>query len=128
MLPLCEEEGIGVLPWSPLARGWLARPAGARAATERGADDDFSARLYDFAEADEIIGRVGRVAEARGVSRAQVALAWLLAQPAVTAPVVGATKMPHLEDAVAALEVRLTAEEMAALEEPYPPRPVRGHE
>ncbi len=127
MLPFCREEGIGVIPWSPLARGWLARSVADRKATSRGDTDDYAPRLYDFPEGDEIIRRVGEVAEARGVSRAQVALAWLLGRPGVTAPIVGATKMPHLEDALGALDLELDEEEVARLEEPYPPRPVRGH-
>ncbi|MGD2069962.1 MAG: aldo/keto reductase [Gemmatimonadota bacterium] len=127
MMPLCRAEGIGVLPWSPLARGWLARSSEDREATARSGSDDYAQRLYDFPEADAIVGRVGRVAEERGVSRAQVALAWLLARPGVTAPIVGATKAGHLEDALSALELDLDDDEIAALEEPYPPRPVRGH-
>lgn len=128
MMPLCREEGIGVIPWSPLARGWLARPPEARAATDRGEEDSYSPRLYDFEEADEIIRRVGEVAEDRGVSRAQVALAWLLSREGVTAPIIGSTKTDHLEDAAGALELELTEEEVRRLEEPYPPREVRGHE
>ena len=127
MMPLCRKEGIGVIPWSPLARGWLARPPGEKEATERGGEDSYSPRLYDFEEADEIIRRVGEVAEERGVSRAQVALAWVLSREGVTAPIVGATKAPHLDDALAAVELELTEEEVRRLEEPYPPRPVRGH-
>lgn len=128
MMPLCRDEGVGVIPWSPLARGWLARPAGEKESTARGESDDFSARLYDFPEADEIIRRVGDVADDRGVSRAQVALAWLRSRPGVTAPIVGATKMSHLEDALASVELELTEEEVSSLEGPYLPRPVRGHE
>lgn len=129
MLPLCREEGVGVLPWSPLARGWLARPPDEKRATARGGEDTYADRLYeDFPEADDVIARVGRVAENRGVSRARVALAWLLRQPGVTAPIVGATKPEHLDDAVAAVGLELTDEEAALLEEPYRPRPVRGHE
>jgi aryl-alcohol dehydrogenase-like predicted oxidoreductase len=127
MIPLCAEEGIAVLPWSPLARGWLTRPADRKEATARGKSDDYSDRLYDYPEADDIIGCVGAVAEARGVTRAQVALAWLLAKPDVTAPIIGATKPAHLEDAIAAVELELSPDEIARLEEPYPPRPVRGH-
>ena len=127
MMPLCRSEGIGVLPWSPLARGWLARSVEARNATSRGETDDYAPKLYDFPEADEIVRRVGEVADARGASRAQVALAWLLSRDGVTAPIIGATKMPHLEDALGALEVELSPEEVERLEEPYPPRPVRGH-
>lgn len=128
MIPLCREEGVGVLPWSPLARGWLARPAAQKDATERGEIDEYALRLYDFAEADEIIRAVGEVAEARGVTRAQVALAWLMGRDGVTAPIVGVTKPGHLDDAVAAAELELTEEEVERLEAAYPPRPVRGHE
>lgn len=127
MIPLCEEEGVAVIPWSPLARGWLARPPGEKRATDRGEEDTYAPRLYDFDEADEIIRRVGQVAEARGVSRARVALAWLLSRPAVTAPIVGATKMEHLEEAIGAVDLELDEEEVRRLEEAYPPRPVRGH-
>jgi len=128
MMPLCREEGVGAIPWSPLARGWLTRPPSDKESTSRGESDDFARRLYDFPEADEIIRRVGQVAEDHGASRAQVALAWLLAQPGVTAPIVGATKMDHLEDALGALDLELTDDEIDLLEEAYPPRPVRGHE
>ncbi|MDX1567228.1 MAG: aldo/keto reductase [Longimicrobiales bacterium] len=128
MLRLCEEEGIGVIPWSPLARGWLARPPSEKKATERGEEDSYSPQLYDDPQSDAIIERVGQVAENRGISRAQVALAWLLHQPAVTAPIVGATKMEHLEDAIGAVDVELTDDEIELLEEPYEARPVRGHE
>jgi aryl-alcohol dehydrogenase-like predicted oxidoreductase len=126
MLPLCAAEAIGVLPWSPLARGRLARAWGEK--TERMDKDDVSRKLYDAtAAADErVVARVGEVAGKRGVPRAQVALAWLLAKPVVTAPIVGASKPNHLEDAVAALSVKLSPEEIAALEEPYVPHPVAG--
>ena len=127
MMPLCREEGVGVIPWSPLARGWLARPASGKTDTSRAETDDFAGRLYDFVETDEIIRRVGQVASDRDVSRAQVALAWLLSRPGVTAPIVGATKMAHLDEALDALDLKLTEEETALLEESYPPRPVRGH-
>ncbi len=128
MLPLCRDEGVGVLPWSPLARGWLARPSGQEKATARGEQDDYAEELYrDFPEADRVVERVGEIAAARGVRRARVALAWLLSRPGVTAPVVGATKLDHLEDAVAAVDLELTDREIERLEEPYRPRPVRGH-
>jgi aryl-alcohol dehydrogenase (NADP+) len=123
MLPLCREEGIGVIPWSPLARGRLARPWDER--TERSSTDEFGGRLYD-SEDRPIVDRLGELAERRGLPRAQVALAWLLAQPGVDAPIVGATKPDHLDDAVGAVEVELSAEEIATLEEPYRPHPVRG--
>ena len=130
MLGLCRAEGIGVIPWSPLARGRLARAWDQADATERAATDEFGKTLYAHPatqEADrQVIDRGGSVAAAHGVNRAQVALAWLLAQPAVTAPIIGATKPEHLEDAAAALELKLSAEEIASLEQPYIPHPVAG--
>jgi 1-deoxyxylulose-5-phosphate synthase len=126
MIPQCIDMGVGIIPWSPLARGTLARPVGDQPSTTRGASDDFTSALYDRAELD-IVEQVGRVAQDRGVSRAQVALAWLFHQPGVTAPIVGATKLSHLEDAIAAAGLELTADEIARLEKPYRPLPVRGH-
>jgi aryl-alcohol dehydrogenase-like predicted oxidoreductase len=128
MLPLCQAEGVGVLPWSPLARGRLARPWENEPSTERARTDEFGKSLYSSNEAADrkVIERLGEVAAARGLPRAQVALAWLLHKPAVTSPIVGATKPHHLEDAVAALSVQLSAEEVAALEAPYVPHPVAG--
>jgi len=123
MLPLCRDQGIGVIPWSPLARGRLARPWDEQ--TERSRTDEFGSTLYDDSDRP-VVDRVGEIAERRGVPRAQVALAWLLAQPGVTAPIVGATKPHHLDDAVAALDLRLDAEDTEALAEPYRPHPVRG--
>ena len=127
MLPLCEAEGIGVIPWSPLARGRLARAWQAEP-TKRLETDKFGKNLYSSTEdADrQVLDRVGQVAEQRGVPRAQVALAWLLSKPVITAPIVGATRLSHLDDAVAALGVHLSPEEIASLEEPYTPHPVRG--
>jgi len=126
MLPLCQSEGIGVIPWSPLARGRLARPWQEK--TKRFESDQFGKTLYARTEAADrmVIDRLGQVAEQRGVPRAQLALAWVLGKRAVTAPIVGASKPHHLEDAVAALSLRLTPEEIAVLEEPYTPRPVLG--
>lgn len=126
MLPLCRDQGIGVIPWSPLARGRLARAPDEK--TNRSETDRFGKFLYRKTEdADRaVIDRVGELAAARGVPRAQVALAWLLAKPGVTAPIVGATKPEHLADAVAALEVKLSAEDIAKLEEPYVPHAVAG--
>ncbi len=128
MTKLCVEEGVGVIPWSPLARGKLARPWEDAPSTERAGTDEFGKTLYKRTEeADKVvIERVGTLAEARGVPRAQVALAWLLQKPGVTAPIVGATKPHHLEDAVAALALILSPEDVAALEEPYVPHPVLG--
>jgi len=128
MLGLCAAEGVGVIPWSPLARGRLARTWEQKADTERAASDEFGKTLYARTEAADrvVVDRLGEVAAARGLSRAAVALAWLLAKPAVTSPIIGATKPHHLEDAVGALAVKLTPEEVALLEEPYIPHPVLG--
>jgi 1-deoxyxylulose-5-phosphate synthase len=123
MLPLCREEGIGVLPWSPLARGRLARPWDE--ATERSQSDEFGRSLYEDSDR-VVVDAVGEVAGRRGLPRAQVALAWLLAQPGVTAPIVGATKPGHLTDAVAALDVRLEEDDVEALAAPYRPHQIRG--
>ena len=127
MLPFCEAEGVGVLPWSPLARGYLTRRPRDKTATTRGESDDFSKRMYSAEGDDAIINRVVDLAEARGVSPAQVALAWLLHRPGVTAPIVGATKMEHLEDAIKAVDLTLSEEERKGLEGAYAPRPVLGH-
>jgi aryl-alcohol dehydrogenase-like predicted oxidoreductase len=126
MLPLCREEGIGVIPWSPLARGRLTRDwdeASARAET-----DEFGKTLYAAtADADrKVVEAVAKVAKARGLPKAQIALAWVLSKPVISAPIVGATKMAHLDDAVAALKITLTAEEIAELETPYVPHAVMG--
>lgn len=127
MLPLCEAEGIGVIPWSPLARGRLTRDWDA--ATERMQTDQYGRTLYAATlEADrQVVDAVARVAAARGIPRAQVALAWLLQKAPITAPIVGATKPRHLQDAAAALSVKLTTEEIAALEAPYVPHAIAGH-
>jgi aryl-alcohol dehydrogenase-like predicted oxidoreductase len=127
MIPLCRAEGIGVSPWSPLARGRLARPWQGES-TKRYETDQFGRKMYSQTEeADQkVADRLGQVAEQRGVPRAQVALAWLLSKPGIIAPIVGATKPHHLQDAVAALSLHLRAEEVAALEEPYTPHPVLG--
>ncbi|MGA4993198.1 aldo/keto reductase [Nonomuraea bangladeshensis] len=124
MLPLCLDQGVGVIPWSPLARGVLARAGGA-ASTARAGSDTRIESLYDPENDKVIVDRVARVAADRGLPAAQVALAWLLHQPAVTAPIVGATKDRHVDDAVAAVDVRLSEEELAFLAEPYRPREVR---
>lgn len=126
MIPLCVDQGVAVLPWSPLARGRLARPWDE--VTARSAGDDFAGTLYGRQEeADRaVVDAVGKVAAGRGVPRAQVALAWVLAKPYVTAPIVGATKPQHLEDAVAALDLELTADEIAVLEAPYVPHERAG--
>ena len=120
MLPLCADQGVGTIPWSPLGRGLLTRDW--EAATRRSKSDPATAARFDEAKDRPIVERVGEVAREKGVSPAQVALAWVLANPVVAAPIVGVTKMSHLEEAVAALEVELTAEEMQRLEEVYTPR------
>jgi len=127
MIGLCQSEGIGVIPWSPLARGRLARPWQSET-TKRFETDQFAKWMYTKTEeADhKVVDRLGEVAEQRGVARASLALAWLLGKPAVVSPIVGATKPHHLEDAVAALSLHLTPEEIASLEEPYAPHPVLG--
>jgi 1-deoxyxylulose-5-phosphate synthase len=126
MLPLCRDQGIAVIPWSPLARGRLTRDWDDKSA--RSETDEFGKTLYAAtADADrKVVEAVARVAAARGVPRARVALAWVLQKPGITAPIVGATKPSHLEDAAAALSVRLTDEEIAALEAPYVPHEVTG--
>jgi aryl-alcohol dehydrogenase-like predicted oxidoreductase len=126
MMALCRDQGIAVIPWSPLARGRLTRPWQGES-TRRFETDQFGKSLYGQTEAADraVVDRLGEIAERRGAPRAQVALAWLLAK-GVTAPIVGATKPHHLADAAAAQELRLTAEEIAALEQPYTPHPVLG--
>ncbi|TYB68744.1 aldo/keto reductase [Nonomuraea sp. PA05] len=124
MLPLCADQGVGVIPWSPLARGVLARAGSATTTTRTGSDEriDF---LYDPENDKLIIDRVAQVAAERGLPAAQVALAWVLHRGEITAPIVGATKERHVDDAVAAVSVRLSEEEVAFLQEPYRPREVR---
>ncbi len=126
MLPLCREEGIGVIPWSPLARGRLTRDWDETSA--RTETDEFGKTLYSATgEADrKVVEAVAKVAKGRGIPRAQVALAWVLQKPGITAPIIGASKMGHLDDAVAALKVKLTAEEIAELEGAYVPHAVVG--
>lgn len=126
MLPLCAAEGVGVIPWSPLARGRLTRAW--NETTNRTEADEFGKTLYTATpDADrKIVERVSEIATQRGVPRAQVALAWLAQKPFVTAPIVGASKLHHLDDAVAALSIELTPEEISSLEEPYVPHPVVG--
>lgn len=131
MMPLCLHQGVGVIPWSPLARGLLARPRPPDAqvgggGTARAASDTYSPRLYDAAGDWDVVDAVERVAKARGASMAEVALAWVLGRPGVAAPIVGATKLDHLDAALRALDLELSEEERAALEAPYRPHPVRG--
>ena len=129
MLPLCLDQGIGVIPWSPLARGFLAggRPKPGEGATERARTDEFSPRLY-YREADHaVVDAVETVARNRGVSNMQVALAWVMRNAAVTAPIIGASKSHHLTDALDAMAFTLDDAEVAALEKPYEPKPVLDH-
>jgi aryl-alcohol dehydrogenase-like predicted oxidoreductase len=129
MIPQCIDEGVGVIPWSPLARGVLAgnRTRGGERKTTRSDSDPFTDYLYSQPTDFDVVERVAEVAKERGVPSAQVALAWLLHKPGVTAPIVGATKLGHLEDALAAERLTLSAEEIERLEEPYAPHPVLGH-
>ncbi len=128
MLPLCHDQGIGVIPWSPLARGLLT---GGRMKdgkeTPRAQTDGFARHLYAHRHDFDIVERLAEVSKERGLPDAQVALAWLLSRPGITAPIIGATKLGHLEDAVAALSIQLSAEEIQRLEELYKPHPVLGH-
>ncbi|HWF32243.1 MAG TPA: aldo/keto reductase [Solirubrobacteraceae bacterium] len=129
MIPQCIDEGVGVIPWSPLARGVLAgnRTRGGERKTTRSDSDPFTDYLYSQPTDFDVVERVAEVAKERGVPSAQVALAWLLHKPGVTAPIVGATKLGHLEDALAAERLTLSAQEIERLEEPYAPHPVLGH-
>jgi len=129
MLPLCRAEGVAVIPWSPLARGFLAGNRRPRdyGDTARARSDDFAQSMYYQEQDFKVVERVSEIAEKRGVTPAQIALAWLLHQPGVTAPIIGASKMHHLEEAAAALEIHFSQEEMTFLEERYQPHPVLGH-
>jgi len=130
MNKLCVEEGVGLIPWSPMARGFLA---GNRSTTDKSGEttraksDDFAHSMYWRGSDFKVLEVVEKLAKDHGVAPAQIALAWILHKPGVAAPIIGATKMPHLEQAVQALEIQLSAEEIAALEAPYQPHPVLGH-
>lgn len=128
MLPLCREEGIGVIPWSPLARGHLARPWKEQNDTLRAETDEFGKTLYEKTEESDkkVVDAVTKIAKARGISNARVSLAWLLSKPEITSPIVGTTKMEHLEDAIASVEVKLSEEELIKLEELYEPHRITG--
>ena len=130
MIPQCLDQGVAVMPWSPLARGWLAGnrgPQGERL-TPRAETDSFGDSLYQSPELDRpVIDRVIELAAERGVPAAQIALAWLLHKPGVTAPIVGATKVAHLEDALGAEQLELSQDEVRRLEEPYVPHAISGH-
>lgn len=130
MIPLCLDQGIGLIPWSPLARGFLAgnRTRDGRGETTRSLSDDYARELYYRASDFDVLDRVLALAEQRGVKPVQIALAWLLHRPGITAPIIGATRMQHLDDALAALSVTLSLDDMAFLEEPYQPHPILGHQ
>ena len=132
MIPLCLSEGVGLIPWSPLARGFLAGNRKSnedkqQAETTRARTDAFAHSLYYRASDFTVVDRISEIAQARGVKNAQIALAWILAKPGVSAPIIGASKSYQLEDALAALEIKLTPEEITKLEEPYEPHPILGH-
>ena len=129
MIPLCIDQGIGLIPWSPLARGFFAgdRKRGGGGETVRSNSDPFGNSLYFRDEDFEVADRVAEIAKARGVSGSQVALAWILSKPYVTSPIIGATRMEHLDQAIAALDIQLSGEEIKQLEDAYKPHPVLGH-
>ncbi|MGA2478861.1 MAG: aldo/keto reductase [Spirochaetia bacterium] len=129
MVPLCSEQGIGMIPWSPLARGFLAgnRTQDRKGETTRSKSDEFAHRMYYQGDDFSVVDCVKAVASAIGKTMPQVALSWMLSKPFITAPIVGASKLPHLEQAVEALSIKLSAEQIKALEEPYRPHPVMGH-
>ena len=129
MNPLCLDQGVGLIPWSPLARGFLAgnRQVKGEGPTKRAKSDEFAHMMY-FEDGDfEVLNRAIELAQKRGVTSAQIALAWLLHKPGLSAPIIGASKMPHLEQAVTAVDIELSEEDIAYLEEPYRPHPVLGH-
>ncbi len=129
MIPLCIDQGIGLIPWSPMARGFFAgdRKRGGGGETARARSDPFADQLYFREEDFKVADCVAEVAKERGVTGSQVALAWVLSKPYITAPIIGATKMDHLDQAIAALDIKLSEEESKRLEEPYKPHPVLGH-
>ena len=129
MIPLCQDQGIGIIPWSPMARGFLAgnRSRGGGGDTTRAKSDPFGDSMYFREEDFTVADRAGEIAKERGVSQSQIALAWVLNKPFVHSPIIGATKMDHLDQAIAALDIRLSEDEIKKLEEPYKPHPVLGH-
>jgi len=129
MIPLCIDQGVGLIPWSPLARGFLAgnRARGGGGKTTRAKVDDFADNMYFRDEDFTIVERAQKIAKEHGVTSAQIALAWMLGKPYITAPIIGTSKMEHLEQAIAALDIELSEDEVASLEEAYQPHPVLGH-
>jgi aryl-alcohol dehydrogenase (NADP+) len=130
MIPLCIDQGIGLIPWSPMARGFFAgnRRRGGGGETTRAQTDPFANSLYFRDEDFDVADRVAEVAKEHDVTGSQIALAWILRKPYVHSPIIGATKMDHLEQAIAALDIQLSDEEIGRLEEPYKPHPILGHE
>ena len=128
MIPLCLEEGIGLIPWSPLARGFLAgnRNPDSRGETTRAKTDDFAQKLYYRPSDFVVVDRLSAIAKKRAVHNAQIALAWILSKPGISSPIIGASKMQHLDQAITALDIHLDESEIKALEEPYEPHPVLG--
>lgn len=129
MIPLCRDQGIGLIPWSPLARGFLAgnRTRDKSAGTLRAKTDDYAHQMYYQDNDFDVLDRAAELAERHGVKSAQIALAWILHKPGITAPIIGASKMGHLEEAITAIDIDFSDEEIAYLEEPYQPHPVLGH-
>ena len=130
MMPLCRDEGVGIIPWSPLARGFLAgnRSHDKSGETTRAQTDAYAQNMYYADDDFKVVDALTKVAQSRGMNNAQVALAWVLNKPGITAPIIGATKMQHLEDAIAALDIKLREDEIAEVEKAYVPHPVLGHE
>jgi 1-deoxyxylulose-5-phosphate synthase len=129
MIPLCIDQGVGIIPWSPLARGFLAgnRSRDKGGETARSKSDNFAHMMYYRDDDFAVLDRVTELASHRGCKPAQIALAWMLHKPGITSPIIGASKMPHLEEALQAMEIKLTADDLKRLEEPYQPHPVLGH-
>jgi aryl-alcohol dehydrogenase (NADP+) len=131
MNPLCIDQGVGLIPWSPLARGWFAhprKPGDGKPSTKRAETDEFGKRLYRDQSDHDVADAVTKVAEQRGVSPTQIACAWIVQAPGVSAPIIGATKTHHLKELIEAVEIKLSAEELDAIEKPYRPHPILGHE
>jgi len=129
MIPLCVDQGIGLIPWSPMARGFFAgnRTRGGGGGTTRAQSDPFADSMYFREEDFDVADRAAEVAKERGVTGSQIALAWILHKPHVHSPIIGATKMEHLDQAIAALDIQLSDKEMKRLEEQYKPHPILGH-
>ena len=127
MIPLCLDQGVGLIPWSPMARGFFTKKRTEEGDTTRSKSDPFAKQLYYRPEDFDVSERANEVAAGRGVSGSQIALAWVLSKPHIISPIIGATKMDHLEQAIAALEIKLTEDEIKQLEEPYKPHPVLEH-